>query len=1195
MLGDVMLLRENYSVTNELVSEGNLPGWLKEHIRWQAISPKSIPEERKNKIMIIYPSEESRTQSLSELSLEGFAFDRKLHHTINSLQISLLADLRFPRLLTVKEEFNIILHEECRQGAKKLLFPTINPIPEMEWGRGKTSALATLHEYLSNENSAEMWKGPGINSFRKILQNLEQKTGRTHPDLAIKRIIDKLSTSEKPFSLIDIEGIIMINHPPGMPKSHQEMLLSISDHCPIHQLLYSGNFRLGHHGFSLIDKHPINSTDDLPQWLPLHEIVKGKKTPNVSRYILQREDHSFNSAISLAQQFLENESKKTVIIVDPSLDSNTSRWKRLVENIGLTMKDNNKLITSNSYCHWLKQLITLGHGSNSFSLESLRTIALQEILSPFESDLNHPINPEIKSIPDLQLLTDLARGEHVLGGPGALGRWLESLSRPPNSDIDEIKKESTQWWLLNLAKSLQPLLREEDISVLKEKNLITGCYSKTILPLVKSSIGGDEWLVNRLKSANNSTTFQYMDNNSIGTPLAIQTLLKYHQELRNMQFNLKHEYPKSGPGWVEEYLTLMNSISLPDNQLKSNSRLRILTPNQAIGCTADLIILANLSSSSWDMRVSKMPFMGEEERHRLNLLRPDGPIRKARHFLKHLLFAGEKTIILDPSLDDSSPPTAPIREWLLSNENIEEFIVKLNPISPRDIRQLDGKRLIKGIKAQHPPINPTSISIPLDIQLQRERERRQPDIVDDKQYLANESRKYIFSLDYSDLSRKTPSGKTIPRNFSSWPVIGGITEDGKRTPTIDPRPFTPIPTGVDVNDSRHGHATGAGQKVTIWSASRLHDWLKCPRSGWLNRGLRAEQEELQSEDLDARTHGNLLHFVHHDILCHILNMEIGEEFDSINNKRENTSIGNSHLSKNEVMKVALESLDSRAPWLDRTDAVSTHRLQVLTGMNRDEYNDWLANPIPIEPKGRIGTIVEAEFSISDVMPIGIEWDINDYDNAGIEIDLPSEITSPEMQKLPPIIVRGQIDRVDQVPFDKSGKVWLNKEGRKSIAPLKLIDSDWKPRRLIIIRDLKTSESTLPKKRHNIGLLEELQLAIYARAWEIAHPGDLVVGVGISLFSHNTTHNLEISNSFQHINQLDIGVISRITEDLYRFPNENNNPSSDQFRAWLTHRLSVSLGVANNATLGKVHPTPSKKVCSYCPVKQICDVKMEDEF
>ena len=73
----------------------------------------------------------------------------------------------------------------------------------------------------------------------------------------------------------------------------------------------------------------------------------------------------------------------------------------------------------------------------------------------------------------------------------------------------------------------------------------------------------------------------------------------------------------------------------------------------------------------------------------------------------------------------------------------------------------------------------------------------------------------------------------------------------------------------------------------------------------------------------------------------------------------------------------------------------------------------------------------------------------------------------------------------------------------------------------------------------MGLLEELQLAIYARAWEIAHPGDLVVGAGISLFSHNTTHNIEISKNFQHINQLDIGIPTIITEDLYRFPDEND--------------------------------------------------------
>ena len=194
-----------------------------------------------------------------------------------------------------------------------------------------------------------------------------------------------------------------------------------------------------------------------------------------------------------------------------------------------------------------------------------------------------------------------------------------------------------------------------------------------------------------------------------------------------------------------------------------------------------------------------------------------------------------------------------------------------------------------------------------------------------------------------------------------------------------------------------------------------------------------------------------------------------------------------------------------------------------------------------------------------------------------------------------VLINGRIDRVDEVnlPYD------LIDKDDAEIIPLDFeLDKPPKSKRLVVIRDIKSvdgSKDNDDHKRHMKSIFQELQLALYARAWEISHPGDLVVGVGISLFSHNTSHNLETSNVFPHINKLNIGIISRITEDLYRFPNEDNNPDSDQFRAWLTHRLSVSLGVANNATLGKVHPTPSKKVCTYCSVKQICDVKMEGDF
>ena len=398
-----------------------------------------------------------------------------------------------------------------------------------------------------------------------------------------------------------------------------------------------------------------------------------------------------------------------------------------------------------------------------------------------------------------------------------------------------------------------------------------------------------------------------------------------------------------------------------------------------------------------------MPFLGDEERHSLDLLRPDGPVRDARHHLEHLLAAAPEVILLDPSLDDASPAAAPIREWASVNDPDDEAQVldphPSLPVSPRDFRQSDGSLLRCMSPPVHLPINPDSISISIDLQLQRDRERRQPSRSEDDGYLPDSATPYLFSFERSDLARKTPPGIEPPRAHARWPVVGGHTKAGKRTPTLDPRPFIPLASGSTVSDSRHGHSSGAEQEVAIWSASSLHDWLKCPRMGWLSRGLKVEQEELQAEDLDPRTHGELLHLVHHDMLCGILGFAIGEEREFEDNGSVK-SVAQSGKDENELMQMALESLDSRAPWLDRSDAVSTHRLRVLTGMDREDWNSWLADPRPIPPAGRVGTIVRAESKLGDAAPVSVEWSMTSHDEDGIEISLPLELTGGKI--LPPI-------------------------------------------------------------------------------------------------------------------------------------------------------------------------------------------------
>ena len=116
-----------------------------------------------------------------------------------------------------------------------------------------------------------------------------------------------------------------------------------------------------------------------------------------------------------------------------------------------------------------------------------------------------------------------------------------------------------------------------------------------------------------------------------------------------------------------------------------------------------------------------MHFIGDIERYENNLLRPDGPIRNARHNLEHILKSAPRVIILDSSFDDSNPPSTPIREWAISNNidesKIFESIIDYS-LSPRQAQRIDGLRLSDNLKSLHPPINSNSVTISMDPMLQ---------------------------------------------------------------------------------------------------------------------------------------------------------------------------------------------------------------------------------------------------------------------------------------------------------------------------------------------------------------------------------------------------------------------------------------------------------------------------------------------
>ena len=533
-------------VSIEETPPGTFPEWLFSHIVNQALDPRPVSEGGYSKILVLYPNEESKREIMARLSDIGFAFDRTLHHTLDSLKSSLMNDLRLPRKIALDPAFDKILHDYCAMKASKLFFPLINPLPNMAWGPGKTLALSQLHSFLSEEQALESWKGPGINSFTQILREIEGRIGGTHPDFLPSRIINGIKGGTTPFTLLDIDGIVMLDHAPSLTKSNTQLLRELSQIKPIHQLTYPGSYRLGHHGAQIQDTYPITKTDDLPWWIPRHRISKDKKDPELERVLVNSEDQSFEAAIKIAKSVMEKDSNSTVMIVDPALEDNQAKWKRMSHNIGIPSTGIKQPITSSPIGHWIHELANLGSGPNAFSMERLRLIALQDTLNPFSVHPDIQVEASISPIPDIELLANIARSEHILGGQGALRRWLEALSRTSSTTDNAESRESTHWWLLSLACSLYPILEESDRKILSEEKLTRGCLSSQTLKVSAPPLDGDEWLQNIIKGLDLNLQEEFLDGNTLPPSSIVNAILNEHSKLRYLQDSMGQKPPIMG-------------------------------------------------------------------------------------------------------------------------------------------------------------------------------------------------------------------------------------------------------------------------------------------------------------------------------------------------------------------------------------------------------------------------------------------------------------------------------------------------------------------------------------------------------------------------------------------------------------------------------------------------------------------------
>ena len=223
------------------------------------------------------------------------------------------------------------------------------------------------------------------------------------------------------------------------------------------------------------------------------------------------------------------------MLIDPTSSEENHQWVRALNDLGISLPSSQSMASSKPLGHWLASLAGICHGPNAWSLDSLRSLALQESLRIFPEVNSHPSNNEILPIANADLLSELARSDHILGGAGTLERWLTTLARE-DSDVNKGPiKEATQWWLLSLAQSNRPLLADYDQTVLSNPELWRGCHSGQNLPQVEATNSGDEWLIEALSRVDLESGLDLADGSNSLPAAVVQSVVDAHSRLRRMQ------------------------------------------------------------------------------------------------------------------------------------------------------------------------------------------------------------------------------------------------------------------------------------------------------------------------------------------------------------------------------------------------------------------------------------------------------------------------------------------------------------------------------------------------------------------------------------------------------------------------------------------------------------------------------------
>ena len=1187
-------------------------------------------------LLVIYPNEVTRSASIQTILENAGSVDSSRHTTLQRLLRSLTIDLRLPVIVPRTSTGLVQVHEKFASAAKEHRFPRLHPDVTRPWTLSKTERLLLLHAYATKHRILSSWEDdPGAYEAERILSTFE-KEGLLHEHQVLEHLCTMLHdvTLPLPYTLGAISGILLLNHPPDFDEDEKQFLKAIATRRPMHHLCVTGSFRLGFHGAYIDDEIPlIQSEDQLPEWVPPHAVQPPTvgngdyTTEGIHLLSFDQASQIPDAAISTINHFFKNQQGRILLI-----DANKNRhgeWVRRLQRVGIACDAQANVVGSTSAIQAILRFLSIPNGQDAWSLTKLFDIAQSKafpIIGNMFSDLAHPEKKDWRPRPHLEVIENIGRSFHVLGGRGALQRWLGSLSVAKPYSVEAYRREEesraieeTQWWFQCLATSWAALLDETERSFLA--NPFAGASTNLSLPLPEPSKTPREVLGTILQACDWGQLFERTRHYdaSVG---AVQSWV------RSIDGLLQYE---SSLAFIDLCRLAADQTKLPMNRVR-HFDVHICTPMQAFGVPSDLTLFVGIDAESWSMKPERIPWVDDAVRVELGLSDGDLPVRQARHLFKSVLNSSQKVLLFDTEHDESAGNSTPVVEYLSGVElqgdlrnlasiptflqaevsdgagwsivtretgnwltyrtsslsvNGDEVELERAERMQRDRQQQAGLELralqTPSVKIQSP--NTIANRFERDVHLDRYRRQPKFNALANGSIMPWEIRDNLLTTTGLVIEPTVPqAGVSGGRSAASYPHLGFKKNGNSRGPSLDPRPLPPpeysSPSMQEILSSQP-----IENESKIWSTSRLTPWLICPRQAWAEQTLQATDDTPEpSEDLAPLTKGTLVHAIEEHLMT-LLGIEVmGDPLSEGTPMHQGTS-----LSNQEIWESLLWHLSEIAPWLSRTNAVSVHRCNDLIGCSPEEWNDWLEGNGTLTIGGRLGRLLLADLALTAAAPIASEWALQD----GTEMNIQIEGFDDQFETTH-IKLRGRIDRVDHLVLDEQLIEQLKERGLYAEdaegIPLFFDGSGPPAKRFIIIRDLKTIEGPKPGEdgvRHVAGLFKEIQLALYARAWERAHPGDRVIGVGISEVGDDTEHLVELDSSFAFL-EADriIGTRTFYSGNHFRIPNEGTTPQSNGFRAWMNSRVTTAIRAQNASEIGWNHPTPGDH-CKYCSLASAC--------